>query len=172
MNLTTLEARLRELIGDVEHEDNSDGWDQDQVIDALNWAQDRYTEATHCTYTEVQVDVDENGYLDLTWPDPVSDSGVLDVDRVITPEDESNPEATISVGPWYLDSTPFTASVDEQIGATYLWSVAGGVIASGQGTNSIVVTRSTVGRVTLSVAVTLDRKTVRGTSYVDVEETA
>lgn len=52
-----------------------------------------------------------------------------------------------------LSSPTSTYSVNSVTGATYVWTVIGGTITSGQGTNAILVTWSTVGSKSISVTI-------------------
>ena len=63
-----------------------------------------------------------------------------------------------------------TASVPVQTGASYFWSVAGGAIASGQGTNALTFTVMPVpgGMATVACIVTLNGLSAEGQADVSL----
>lgn len=133
MDLAALIAHTRSLAGDPSYQGNSDEWDDDEIVFALNWAQNRYAELTHCTYKEVAA-------VEPTGADGVFEvpPGFILVDRVMIPAPASTaPNATITVPASAPNNTSVAASVPAQAGASYFWMVAGGAIATGQGTNAI-----------------------------------
>ncbi len=133
MDLQALIAHTRSLAGDPAFQGNSDEWDDEEIVFALNWAQNRYAELTHCTYKEVAA-------VAATGADGVFEvpSGFILVDRVMIPAPASTaPNATITAPSTAPNDTSVAASVPTQAGASYFWMVAGGTIATGQGTDAI-----------------------------------
>ena len=66
-----------------------------------------------------------------------------------------NPNATITVGSSMSTGASAIASVaNAGVGATYAWSITGGSITAGSGTNSITFTAGAPGTLTLNVTVT------------------
>jgi hypothetical protein len=66
-----------------------------------------------------------------------------------------NPNATITVGSSMTTGASAIASVaNAGVGATYAWSITGGSITGGSGTNSITFTAGAPGMLTLNVTVT------------------
>lgn len=164
MNLQALIDLTRSVAGDPMYEGNSTAWTDDEVVFALNWAQTRYAELTHCTYKEVAATgaSDANGIF--TVP-----PGFIEVDRVMIPEQStSGPDATITVPTTAPKNTSVSASVPAQTGATYFWTVAGGTISTGQGTNAITFTAMNIsgGLVTVGCVVMLGGQ--QASNYTDV----
>lgn len=153
MDLTALIELTRSLGGDPLYQGNSTAWTDEEIVAALNWAQTRYAEVTHCTYKEVAA-ADATGANGVFTVPP----GFIQVDRVIIPAQSSLvPNATITVPATAQKNTAVSASVPEQTGATYFWTVAGGTIATGQGTHAITFTGMDIegGIATVSCIVTL-----------------
>jgi hypothetical protein len=170
--LTDLIAKTRELVGDSEHEGNTTAFDQDQVVIALNLAQSRLAEITHCTYCEADAVIDENGLIDFDGDTPISNFGVMAVDRVRAEEPSTEPVATITASneaPVVADF-PITASVSEQADATYLWQASGVSILSGQGTNEISVDTPKTGKIFLLCAVEIHGLSIVGTKTLTVSD--
>ncbi|MBI5764164.1 MAG: hypothetical protein HZA51_11620 [Planctomycetes bacterium] len=81
----------------------------------------------------------------------------------LTLDIKPNPDCTITAGVPCPSSIGNTASVpDAGIGATYLWSITGGVITAGQGTNSLTYTANASGTVVLSIDVNKNGCTCHG----------
>ncbi len=136
MDLAELVDLTRRLAGDPKFEGNSMTWEDSEIVEALNWAQKRYAELTHCTYKEVPA-------VGATASDGIFTipPGFILVDRVSIPDQSlSGPNATITAPATAPNGTPIVASVPVQTGATFFWTVAGGTITSGQGTRSITFT--------------------------------
>lgn len=164
MDLTALIEHTRSLGGDPLYQGNSTAWTNEEIVDALNWAQTRYAELTHCTYKEVPAagPSDADGVI-------IVPPGFISVDRVIIPEQSiSGPNATITAPATAPKNSAVAASVPAQTGATYHWSVAGGTITSGQGTNAILFNAMDIagGVATVSCIVTLGG--LKDTQPVDV----
>lgn len=136
MDLSSLIDLTRSLAGDPIYQGNTTAWTDDEVVAALNWAQTRYAELTHCTYKEVPSTAPTAADGIFTVP-----PGFILIDRVMVPDlTSTNPDATITAPATALHNTSLAASVPSQTGATYFWSVGGGTLTGGQGTNSITFT--------------------------------
>jgi hypothetical protein len=167
MDLTSLIAMTRSLAGDPSYEGNSTAWTDDEIVTALNWAQTRYAELTHCTYKEEPATAATGADGIFTVP-----PGFILIDRVMIPDPPTTgPNATITAPASSPNGAVFSASVPSQAGATFFWSVAGGSMGAGQGTNTISVTgMALVGAVvTVSCLVTLGG--LRDVQSVDVHLT-
>jgi hypothetical protein len=167
--LDDLVLKLQRILGDVPHKGNTQTWDPDQCVKALNWAQDRYCEATKCTFSTVDLATDEDGLIPIGGPLSPSLATSMKIVSVLFPDDGLD-EANAIIG---LDANPVphgdpvVASVTEQPGATYFWSVAGGTITSGQGTYEATITTMNVIGVT-SIGVTVQLNDTEASSSVDV----
>jgi hypothetical protein len=153
MTLQGLIDLTRSLAGDPKYQGNSTAWTDDEIVAALNWAQTRYAELTHCTYKEVPSAgaSDSNGVF--TVP-----PGFILIDRVMIPEQNlSGPDATITAPSTAAHNASISASVPAQSGATFYWTVAGGTVTGGQGTRTLTFTTMDVvgGIATVSCIVTL-----------------
>ena len=136
LSLQGLIDLTRSLAGDLKFEGNSDAWGDDEIVMALNWAQKRYAELTHCTYREVAAigTTDAGGVF-------IIPAGFILVDRVLVPDQVLfGPNATITAPATAVHNTLISVSVPLQAGATYFWTVAGGTLTTGQGTNAITFT--------------------------------
>ena len=166
MDLTSLVDLTRSLAGDPSYEGNSTAWTPEEIVAALNWAQTRYAELTHCTYKEVAATAPTAADGIFTVP-----PGFILIDRVMVPDQATTgPNATI-VGPagnTVPAATTFPSGVPTQTGATYFWSVAGGSLVSGQGTPNVMIQAmsSVGGTTTLGCIVTLAG--LRDTQSIDV----
>lgn len=170
MDLTSLIAQTRALAGDPAYDANSTAWTDDDIVTALNWAQTRYAEITHCTYKEVTA-LTSTGAAGPTLADGIFTvpPGFILIDRVMIPDQVlTGPNATITAPTTALNNTPISASVPLQTGATYFWTVAGGTITAGQSTNALTFTGMAVvgGIATVSCTVTLGG--LRDTKNADV----
>lgn len=133
MDLAALIEHTRSLAGDPTYQGNSNEWSDEEIVFALNWAQNRYAELTHCTYAEVDA-------VAATGSDGVFEvpPGFILVDRVMIPAQAvTAPNASITVPATAPANSSVAASVPAQAGATYFWTVAGGTLSTGQGTNAI-----------------------------------
>lgn len=140
MDLQALIDLTRGLAGDPKFEGNSTGWEDDEIVLALNWAQNRYAEVTHCTYEETASAAPSDAAGIFTVP-----AGFIRVERVNIPEmARSAPVATLTVAASAPNNSDVAASVPVQPGASYFWNVAGGTIKTGQGTNAITFTSMAV----------------------------
>jgi hypothetical protein len=172
MELDDLSKKTRELIGDVEHAGNTKRFTPAQVVDALNQAQCRMAEITHCTYQEAETSVDENGLIDFLNPVALTEFGVMKVDRVDAEDPSLDPDATITaVDTVALADLPILANVPDQTDAIYRWMIAGGTISAGQGTREITFTASKAGKVFLACSVTLYGQLEQGTKTIIVTAT-
>lgn len=164
MDLTALIDLTRRLAGDPAYEGNSTAWEDGEIVEALNWAQTRYAELTHCTYKEVPATGATGADGIFTIP-----PGFILVDRVMVPETTIlGPNATITVPASAPNGTPVSASVPAQTGATYFWTVAGGTITSGQGTNAITFTPMAVVGATATVSCLVSLGGLRDSRAADV----
>lgn len=164
MDRDELIEKTRALLGDLELEGNTTEVTDEEIVAALNFAQEQCAILTHCTYAQVTATVSAEGLVDLSTED------VLDVDRVMTPEAEPNPDATISVPVAPVAGVPFHATVTAQTGASFAWSVAGARIQSGQGTRDVTILASLPGAIYIGCAVSLGGKVDRKTKTVTVAE--
>jgi hypothetical protein len=162
--LSDLIALTRSLAGDVSHEGNSKSWVDDEITKALNWAQDRYCEATHCSYTQATISTSSvNGTILL----PLTSMSVV---RVIDDNVADVADATITCASSVAAGGTITATVEEQAGATIFWTVAGGTITSGQGTDEVTITAMNVvgGVVNVGVFVQLNDSTASSSVEVSL----
>lgn len=164
MDRDELIDKTRALLGDLELEGNTTEVTDDEIVAALNFAQEQCAILTHCTYAQVTAAVSAEGLVDLSTHD------VLDVDRVMTPEADPNPDATISVPVDPVAGVAFHATVTAQTGASFAWSVAGARIQSGQGTRDVTLMAATEGVAVITCAVALGGKVDRKTKTVTVAE--
>jgi parallel beta-helix repeat protein len=81
----------------------------------------------------------------------------------------SFPNATVTAPTVVCANGGGTASVPSASGATYNWTVGNGVIAGGQGTNSITFTAAASGSIAISVAVTTNSCTSNGSANVPID---
>ena len=136
MDLTALIELTRSLAGDPKFQDNTVSWEDEEIVQALNWAQTRYAELTHCTYKEAASTAPSDAAGIFALP-----TGCLLVDRVFIPDQASaGPDATITAPSTAVGGASIQASVPDQAGASFFWSVAGGVISIGQGTRTLTFT--------------------------------
>lgn len=164
MDLTALIELTRSLAGDPKFEGNTVAWEDEEIVQALNWAQTRYAELTHCTYKEATASTpsDADGIFNL----PV---GCLLVDRVFIPDQTSSgPDATITAPATAPNGTSVQATVPDQAGASYFWGVAGGAISSGQGTRTVTFTAMPEAGAIATVSCTVTLGGVRASGAVDV----
>ena len=166
-----LVLETRRQVGDIEHSGNTTTYVPQEVIDALNWAQDRYAEITHATYAEGEVEVGEEGILDLLEPDVLTENGILEIDRIVSAETSTDPVATITcAGPFSLTSDmPLAASVPVQVGATFCWQIAGGsAVSTTEDGEAVAITPLRVGALFISCVTTRNGKTARGSKTVTI----
>jgi hypothetical protein len=157
MLIADLEVKVRELVGDVEHEGCSLKFTSDQVTVALNLAQSRMAELTHCTYQEIETALDDQGIIDFIEPTTLTQYGVMRVDRVDVDAPDMDPDATITVATTFdVADSPIIASVPEQAGASYFWSVAGGTLESGAITREVTIGATKAGKLFLRCSVCLN----------------
>lgn len=172
MEINDLIVKVRELVGDVEHEGNTTKFTEAQVVDALNLAQGQLAEITGATYQESDSTVNDLGIVDFLDPEAISDAGVMSVQRVICEDAFADPDGTITgVSTFALAASPITLSVPLQTGAEYLWSVAGGVVDSGGATNEATISATNAGALFVSCAVSLHGKVTRGEKTITVTAT-
>lgn len=153
MQLSDLIDLTRALAGDPLYQGNSTAWTDDEIVAALNWAQTRYAELTHCTYKEVAATGASDSSGIFTVP-----AGFILIDRAMIPEQTlSGPDATITAPSTATNNTSISASVPAQTGATFYWTVAGGTITAGQGTRTVTFTTMAIvgGLATVSCTVSL-----------------
>ena len=137
MDLTSLIALTRNLAGDPAYEGNSSAWTDDEILAALNWAQTRYAELTHCTYKETAATAPSDAAGIFTIP-----AGFILVDRVMIPENAVSGVEASAITPSMQTSpsgTIFSVEASAVAGSTFFWSVAGGTFI-GQSTSVINVT--------------------------------
>ena len=172
MEINDLIVKVRELVGDVEHEGNTTKFTEAQIVEALNLAQGQLAEITGATYQESASTVDDLGIVDFLEPEAISDAGVMSVQRVICEDAFADPVGTITgVSTFALAASPITLAVPAQTGAEYLWSVAGGVIDSGVTANAAVISATNAGTMFVSCAVSLHGKVSRGEKTITVTAT-
>ena len=162
LTLTQLIERTRALAGDPKFQDNTLTWSDLEIIDALNWAQNRYVEATQCTYAEADaVQADSKGLI-------LNPTGHLKVVAVRTADtDPTEPVAAITAPATAAKGSTIGASVPAQAGAGIFWMAAGGWIVSGQGTAAVQVqAMDQAGRMTLGVSVALNGLEASSTAEV------
>lgn len=164
MDLTALIEMTRSLAGDPSYEGNSSAWTDDEIVTALNWAQTRYAELTHCTYKEVAATAATGADGIFTVP-----AGFILVDRVMIPDQTlTGPDATITAPATAPNNTSISASVPAQAGAIFFWTVAGGTITAGQGTNAVTFTGLAVAGAVATVACIVTKNGLRDSHAVDV----
>lgn len=93
-------------------------------------------------------------------------TGNKTVTIAVVPNATITASATVTAG-----ATGLTASVPVQSGATYVWTITGGAITVGSGTNAITYTAGTAGTATLGCTVTIAGNAVPGTKTVTVVPT-
>ena len=163
MDRDALILRTRTLLGDLKLEGNTTEAEDQDILDGLNFAQEQLAILTHCTYNQVTATVNASGMIDL------ADKNVLEIDRVMTPEPDPAPDATITVVGTPTAGTAFQASVIDQGGA-FVWSAAGARLTAGQGTRTATFEKAEAGPVVLSCAVALAGKVARGSKAITVAE--
>lgn len=164
MDLTALIELTRSLAGDPKFQDNTVSWEDEEIVQALNWAQTRYAELTHCTYKEAASTAPSDAAGIFALP-----TGCLLVDRVFIPDQTSSgPDATITAPATAPNGTSVQATVPDQAGASYFWGVAGGVISSGQGTRTLTFTAMPEAGAIATVSCTVTLGGVRTSGAVDV----
>ncbi len=168
MNRDALIDRVREILGDETLEGNTDSWEEPEILAALNFAQDYYARVTQCTYTQVAAVVSAAGLIDLTTL--VGAADVLDVVRIMTPESEPALDASIAIVGIPTVNVTFTANVADHPGASYLWSLGGGTLLTGQGTPQITLKSLNSGSLFLSCAVSMGGTAVRWHKIITVVE--
>ena len=167
MDCQSLIDLTRSLAGDPLYEGNSTAWTDAEIVQALNWAQTRYAEVTHCTYKEVAASQPSDAAGVFTVP-----PGFILVDRVSIPDlSKTGPVAILTAPASAPANTSITASVPSQSGASYFWNVAGGTITSGQGTNAITFTGMAVAGSVATVACIVSLGGVSAPGQVDVRLT-
>ncbi|HET9424068.1 MAG TPA: hypothetical protein VFO55_01755 [Gemmatimonadaceae bacterium] len=82
----------------------------------------------------------------------------------------SQPDATITAPASAPVQSTLTASVPQQPGATYLWSILNGSITAGQGTNEITLFTGTSGPTNLIVEVTLGGCTANNGTSIELTD--
>ena len=164
MDLTALIEMTRSQAGDPSYEGNSSAWTDDEIVTALNWAQTRYAELTHCTYKEVAATAATGADGIFTVP-----PGFIKVDRVMIPDQVlTGPDATITAPATAPNGTSIAASVPSQAGATFFWTVAGGTITAGQGTNAVTFTGLAVPGAVATVSCLVTKDGQRDSQAADV----
>lgn len=146
MILSDLIALTRNLAGDPSYQGNSTAWTDDEIVAALNWAQTRYAELTHCTYKEepATAPTDANGIF--TVP-----PGFILVDRVMIPENSVSGIDTSTITPSMQTApsgAPFSVVANAVAGSTFFWSVAGGTLTGQTGSVINVTSNLPTGGVT------------------------
>ena len=163
MDRDELILRTRTLLGDLLLEGNTTEVTDEDIVAALNFAQEQCAIMTHCTYKQTTATVSAAGLIDL------SDLNVLDVDRVMTPETDPAPDPTITVTGIPTVGVEFTASVPDQAGA-FVWSAAGARLKAGQGTRTATFQGDAARHAVLSCAVALAGKVARLDKEIEIVE--
>jgi len=163
---TTLKSLLeltRALAGDPSYEANSLTFEDPEIIQALNWAQDRYAEATQCTYTEASnVTAGSDGKI----ANPAGHIEVISIRSADTALVQ--PNATLTIPSTAANGSTIAASVPAQTGATFFWTAAGGQVISGQGTRAVQVAAIAKVGAVLTVGVSVGLNGAEATASADV----